>query len=98
MKLLTAVLTAALIGSVAACGGSDEPSDTSTGAATRTVTDVTGTTVTVPTAPKRVVALSEQDLDGALALDVTPVGTVNGRGQTTPPKYLGSKVDGIAVV
>jgi len=98
MKLLTAVLTAALIGSVAACGGSDEPSDTSTGAATRTVTDVTGTAVTVPIAPKRVVALSEQDLDGALALGVTPVGTVNGRGQTTPPKYLGSKVDGIAVV
>ncbi|HYN97972.1 MAG TPA: iron-siderophore ABC transporter substrate-binding protein, partial [Pilimelia sp.] len=38
------------------------------------------------------------DLDGALALGVTPVGTVNGRGQTAPPKYLGDKVAGITVV
>ena len=78
------------------CGDTAEPA-AATGA-TRTVTDATGTAVAVPLAPRRVVALSEQDLDGALALGVTPVGTVNGRGQTTPPAYLGEKIAGITVV
>lgn len=77
------------------CGGTDEPA---AAGATRSVTDATGAAVAVPIAPKRVVALSEQDLDGALALGVTPVGTVNGRGQTSPPTYLGDRVAGISVV
>ena len=78
------------------CGDTDEPAAAS--GTTRSVTDATGTAVAVPVQPKRVVALSEQDLDGALALGVTPVGTVNGRGQTTPPAYLGDRVAGITVV
>jgi iron complex transport system substrate-binding protein len=60
--------------------------------------DVTGQEIEVPVAPQRVVTLSEQDLDGALALGVTPVGTVNGRGQLTPPLYLGERVEGITSV
>jgi iron complex transport system substrate-binding protein len=84
-----------------ACGGTTGTTPAaapSEAPATRSVTDATGTAVTVPGAPKRVVALSEQDLDGTLALGVTPVGTVNGRGQSTPPGYLGDRVKGIAIV
>jgi iron complex transport system substrate-binding protein len=93
-----AVTAVAVVLAAAGCGSPDGPRATSGGAPTRAVTDVTGTAVDVPAAPKRVVALSEQDLDGALALGVPPVGTVNGRGQATPPKYLGAAVTGIAVV
>lgn len=94
---LAGVLAAAgLAFAAAACGSTDKPADAVV--PTRSVTDAAGTPVAVPTEPKRVVALSEQDLDGALALGVTPVGTVNGRGQTSPPKYLGDKAAGIAVV
>ncbi|HCG39689.1 MAG TPA: ABC transporter substrate-binding protein [Pseudomonas sp.] len=59
---------------------------------TRQVSDAMGNTVTVPEAPKRVITLSEIDLDTALALDVTPVGTINGRGQAAPPRYLEGKL------
>src|SRR3546814_17535657 len=51
-----------------------------------------GNTGTVPEAPKRVITLSEIDLDTALALGVTPVGTINGRGQAAPPRYLEGKL------
>lgn len=81
--------------------GCEKPSEADTGdstATTRTVTDVTGAKVEVPTDPQRVVTLSEQDLDSALALGVTPVGTVNGRGQQTPPAYLGDRASDITIV
>jgi iron complex transport system substrate-binding protein len=94
---LTVLAAATVTFGASACGATDETRPTDT-AATRTVTDVTGTVVAVPSAPKRIVALSEQDLDATLSLGITPVGTINGRGQTTPPKYLGEKVGGIAVV
>lgn len=98
-RLFTALVLALLTTTTAGCGdgGGGEP-DSARGAETRRVTDATGTVVEIPTAPARVVALSEQDLDGALALGVTPVGTVNGRGQSTPPTYLGDRVKGLAVV
>jgi iron complex transport system substrate-binding protein len=68
-------------------------------AATRQVEDAFGNTVTVPAEPERVVTLNEIDLDTALTLDVTPIGTVNGRGQAAPPRYLEGKVPtGIKVV
>ncbi|MBP6791811.1 MAG: ABC transporter substrate-binding protein, partial [Aeromonas sp.] len=57
-------------------------------AGTRQVLDANGQTHTVPEAPQRVVVLSELDLDSALTLGVQPVGTVNGRGQSTLPRYL----------
>ena len=64
----------------------------------RTITDSRGQEITVPANPERVVVLSEQDLDAALALDASVVGTVNGRGQQTPPLYLGEQVEGITSV
>lgn len=65
----------------------------------RQMTDALGNTVTVPDAPKRVITLSEIDLDTALTLGVTPVGTINGRGQAAPPRYLDGKLPaGIKVV
>ncbi|MGE6661161.1 ABC transporter substrate-binding protein [Pseudomonas sp. NPDC077408] len=68
-------------------------------AATRQVEDAFGNTVTVPATPERVVTLNEIDLDTALTLGVTPIGTVNGRGQAAPPRYLEGKVpSGIKVV
>lgn len=64
----------------------------SAAAETITITDARGTTVTVPAKPQRIVALTELDLDSTLALGITPVGSVNGRGQTGLPQYLGDKV------
>ncbi|WP_429165622.1 ABC transporter substrate-binding protein [Aeromonas rivipollensis] len=57
-------------------------------AGTRQVLDANGQSQTVPDDPQRVVVLSELDLDSALTLGVQPVGTVNGRGQGTLPRYL----------
>jgi len=68
-------------------------------AETRQVQDAFGNTVSVPAGPKRVITLSEIDLDTALALGVTPVGTINGRGQAAPPRYLDGRLPaGIEVV
>ena len=65
----------------------------------RQVIDANGKTQTVPVQPKRIVVLSELDLDTALTLGVQPVGTVNGRGQATLPRYLLDKAGpDIAVV
>ncbi|MGH8876631.1 MAG: ABC transporter substrate-binding protein [Stackebrandtia sp.] len=93
-------LAGVLIASVLAVSACASPKDDSSGDSgkTRTVTDATDTKVKVPKDPKRIVALSEQDLDSLLALDITPVGTVNGRGQKAPPAYLGKKAAGIEVV
>src|SRR5690606_12935822 len=66
--------------------------------AVRTVTDIEGTEVKVPREPLRVVTLSEPTLDGALALDVVPVGTVAGRGQSGAPGYLAEKAEGVPVL
>ena len=68
-------------------------------AQTRQVEDAFGNSVTIPAAPKRVITLSEIDLDTALTLGVTPIGTINGRGQAAPPRYLEGKLpEGIKVV
>ena len=68
-------------------------------AGTRQVLDANGQSHTVPDDPQRVVVLSELDLDSALTLGVQPVGTVNGRGQGTLPRYLLDKAGkGIQVV
>lgn len=42
----------------------------------------------IPENPERVVTVTDSDLDALLALGVEPVGITNGRGQTTPPRYL----------
>lgn len=68
------------------------------GTPVRVIEDVNHRQVTVPAAPQRVVTLSEPTLDGALALGVKPVGSVNGRGQSTMPNYLIDLADGVPAV
>ena len=58
-------------------------------AAERIITDAAGRQVTVPQWPRRVLALSELDLDALLALGLTPAGATRGRGQQAMPRYLG---------
>lgn len=67
-------------------------------AETRTVTDASGTVVRVPAQPQRVVALSELDLDAALALGLRPIATLKGRGQGAAPRYLGERAEDIEIV
>lgn len=55
---------------------------------THSLTDAQGRDVEIPINPQRVVTLTELDLDSALAVGITPVGSVNGRGQQTLPAYL----------
>ncbi|MFJ6619122.1 ABC transporter substrate-binding protein [Kitasatospora sp. NPDC091335] len=64
----------------------------------RTVKDATGKAVEVPAEPKRIVTLTQEDLDAVLALGVKPVGITNGQGLAEPPAYLKDKVQGIPVV
>lgn len=85
---------AALLLPAAACGSTDAAPE----GATRTVVDAEGTEVVVPERPLRVVTLSEPSLDGALALGVTPVGTVAGRGQAGAPAYLADRVGDVPVL
>lgn len=74
---------------LSACGGADSTgSSLATEGPTRVVVDAEGTEVTVPEHPERVVVLSEPTMDGTLALGVTPIGVVTGRGQQTVPNYL----------
>ncbi|MGW7092013.1 ABC transporter substrate-binding protein [Streptomyces sp. NPDC054874] len=90
-----------------ACG-TDSDSGTSSGdkagkgdtasSATRTVKDATGKAVEIPAEPKRIVTLTQEDLDAVLALDIKPVGITNGQGLDKPPAYLADKVEGIDVV
>ncbi|MFG3281366.1 ABC transporter substrate-binding protein [Streptomyces sp. NPDC048111] len=66
--------------------------------ASRTVKDATGRAVQVPTAPQRIVTLTQEDLDAVLSLGIKPVGITNGQGLAKPPAYLADKVQGIDVV
>ncbi|MGW2183511.1 ABC transporter substrate-binding protein [Streptomyces sp. NPDC001732] len=70
----------------------------SAASATRTVKDATGRAVEVPAHPERIVTLTQEELDGVLALGVKPVGITNGQGLNKPPAYLADKVEGIGVV
>lgn len=65
---------------------------------TRTVTDAEGTEMEVPESPQRVITFSEPTLDAALALGVTPVGTVAGRGQQGVPNYLADRAGDVPIV
>lgn len=97
------VMSAALLGlcalTLSACGSEDKAGSVGADAVSTTqVTDATGTKVEVPAAPERVVALSEMDLDAALALGVEPVGLTAGRGQKGAPQYLADQAKSIPVV
>jgi iron complex transport system substrate-binding protein len=65
---------------------------------TRIITDALGNEVEVPAHPKRVLALSEVDLDAMLALGVKPFGATAGRGQDTFPRYLLDQTEGIELM
>jgi iron complex transport system substrate-binding protein len=77
-------VTAALLAGCAQTATAPEQ----TSAATHTVADARGE-VTVPDAPKRVVALEPVELDTAVALGVTPVGAAVAATATGIPSYLG---------
>lgn len=64
----------------------------------RAVEDAAGVWLCVPEHPQRVVALMESDLDALLALGVQPLGTTNGRGQPTPPRYLAEYLTDVEIV
>ncbi|MFI0977114.1 ABC transporter substrate-binding protein [Streptomyces sp. NPDC021093] len=103
---LTAVaaLTLASALTLSACGSDDSGSGSGSGSQAKNakdavaVTDATGAEVKVPAAPKKVVALSEMDLDSSIALGVKPVGLSAGRGQKGAPGYLAEQAKGIPVV
>ncbi|MFJ9111225.1 ABC transporter substrate-binding protein [Streptomyces sp. NPDC102283] len=101
-----AVLGAATL-LLTACGSDSAPGKSagnkagkadSASSATRTVKDATGRAVEIPAQPKRIVTLTQEDLDAVLALDIKPVGITNGQGLDKPPAYLADKVAGIDVV
>lgn len=64
----------------------------------RPIVDAAGMQMCIPTEPQRIVGLMEADVDALLALDITPVGSTNGRGQATPPRYLNDYLDGVTSV
>ncbi len=92
-------LTALALG---ACSSTQPAPASSSGAngtsETRVVTDASGQEVTVPSHPTRVVTLSEPTTDNALALGVTPIGVVSGRGQQTVPNYLLDRAGDIPIL
>lgn len=95
-----AILTAVGLGGAAALSGcglanSSRPAATAT---SRSVKNVDGSAVNVPTNPKRVVALSEPTTDAILALGLKPIGVVAGRGQKTVPNYLSEKAKNIPIM
>lgn len=80
------------------CGAVSSSAPAVTSGESRTITDATGASIVVPAAAERVVTLSEPTLDGVLALDVTPVGTSSGRGQSTVPSYLADRAGDVPIV
>lgn len=82
---LTALGGTAALG-LAACGS---PSAAPSGSgATRPFRNIQGDTVQLPENPQRIAALSEPALDGLLALGITPIGAIKGRGQSGVASYL----------
>lgn len=67
---------------------SEASSEETMAAEMRFFTNPDGSEIEIPVAPQRVVALSERDMDAALALGANVVGVVNGRGAMEPPRYL----------
>ncbi|MFI1932969.1 ABC transporter substrate-binding protein [Streptomyces sp. NPDC020330] len=92
------LLTACGTDSESGKSSGDKAGKADTSSATRTVKDATGKAVEIPAEPKRIVTLTQEDLDAVLALDIKPVGITNGQGLDKPPAYLADKVEGIDVV
>ena len=100
VRALAALALASL--TLGACSSTQPAPASSSGAngtsETRVVTDASGQEVTVPSHPTRVVTLSEPTTDNALALGVTPIGVVSGRGQQTVPNYLLDRAGDIPIL
>ena len=95
---LTALALGACSSTQPAPASSPEASAMSDASQTRTVTDASGQEVTLPSHPSRVVTLSEPTTDNALALGVTPIGVVSGRGQQTVANYLVDRAGDIPIL
>lgn len=72
-------------------------SDAEPGVFPRTVKHANGTTE-IAERPKRVVVLDTGELDGVLALGITPVGMVTTKGANAVPSYLADQVEGVGTV
>ncbi|MFJ7072218.1 ABC transporter substrate-binding protein [Streptomyces sp. NPDC098781] len=96
--LMSAAVTGALL--VTGCGNDDGTGGAASSgkSSTRQITDATGREVKVPSAPRKVVALSEPTLDAALALGIQPVGGTAGRGQRSVSSYLADRAAKTEVV
>lgn len=95
-RLRLAVVLAAAALALAGCAST--PSTQQSDGATRTVENIDGTKVQVPEHPERIVTLSEPTTDGVLALGLTPIGIVSGRGQSTVSNYLKDKAGNIPLL
>lgn len=92
LVLVAAAAVAAL--SLAACSSEDDATDAGP---VHDVEHARGTTA-VPEEPKRVVVLEPVQLDTAVALGVTPVGTAVASEETGVPSYLGKESTDIEAV
>ncbi|BCE01310.1 iron-siderophore ABC transporter substrate-binding protein [Marinicellulosiphila megalodicopiae] len=66
--------------------------------ANRTIIDDQSVEVTIPDAPKKILVVSEIDLDAMYALGMKPYGTTNGRGQNVPSRYLENYNNDLVIV
>ncbi|MAX26553.1 MAG: ABC transporter substrate-binding protein [Phycisphaeraceae bacterium] len=103
MKRLTLILMLLGCMLITACDRSKSQNTESQASQTttdmRSYTDAAGRQLTIPRHPKRIIALSEVDLDAMLALGVKPVAATDGRGQEGFPRYLDeSQTQGITSV
>ena len=80
-----------------ACGSSPAQTADAQSSTTTSVQTAFGA-VEVPRDAARVVALGDTPLDTALALDVTPVGTLSSRGGTTVSAYLADRAGDVEIV
>lgn len=102
IRTIVGVALAALV--AGACSPSQSTPASSTGTMstaateTRMVTDASGQEVALPLEPTRVVTLSEPTTDNALALGITPVGAVSGRGQAGVAAYLADRAGDVPIL
>lgn len=102
IRTIVGVALAALV--AGACSPSQSTPASSTGpmstaaTETRMVTDASGQEVALPLEPTRVVTLSEPTTDNALALGITPVGAVSGRGQAGVAAYLADRAGDVPIL
>ena len=102
IRTIVGVALAALV--AGACSPSQSTPASSTGpmstaaTETRMVTDASGQEVALPLEPTRVVTLSEPTTDNALALGISPVGAVSGRGQAGVAAYLADRAGDVPIL